>query len=136
MRQTDNIPICKEAFELQTQIATGAVTPEMMAEIGGKFGTYFASTTSWEVPSEGIVGSGSFMDMMAVLSPIWMGLVNTECVNVSFLPVKGGAVARAEAAPSRARDRYRSQWRAGTARKARRAVRQGRRSCARAHAAQ
>lgn len=87
----DNLPICEEAFALQTQMAMGSVGPEMMAAIGAAFAGYFAPVVSWGLPT-GEVGQGDYMQMMNVFFPVWMGLVNTEATNVSFKALSGGRV--------------------------------------------
>jgi len=79
-----NVPLAKEAFELQVGLAKGTVDQEMIGQMVGKFSAYFAPEVGWDVPAAGLNARGSFMDMMGAVSPVWMGLVNTKADNVRF----------------------------------------------------
>jgi adenylate kinase family enzyme/YHS domain-containing protein len=96
----DILALCKEAFDMQAQMAMGTVTEEMVATMGAKFAGFFAGEVAWTVNPEaetpGPAGSGSFGDMMGALSPIWMGLVNTACENLTFTPEGEDAVVLAQ----------------------------------------
>ena len=84
MLWSQNVPLAKEAFELQVGLAKGTVDQEMMGQMAGKFSAYFAPEVGWDVPAAGLNARGSFMDMMGAVSPVWMGLVNTKADNVRF----------------------------------------------------
>lgn len=44
-----NMAACKEAFEMQAQMAMGTVDPAMIAEMGVKFAGFFAEATKLTV---------------------------------------------------------------------------------------
>jgi len=79
-----NLPLCKKTFEMQTQMAMGAVSENMMAEFSSKFAADFAPEILWIINGTEYIGKGDFSAMMACIFPIWAGFVNTKCVNKSF----------------------------------------------------
>ena len=74
----------------------GNVDERMMATFGGIFASFFSPTTECHVNPKGIPPGpsaiGDFSAVMAVVFPIWEGLVNTKTENVSFVELADNVI--------------------------------------------
>merc|ERR1711879_857810 len=85
-REAHIISMCKETCEAQTQLAMGEVNQEMLAEFGKKFASSFTPTFEMVVNPQipGPQVTGTFGEVMEVVSPMWIGFKNTSIDSVSF----------------------------------------------------
>ena len=69
---------------MQIQMALGSVTPGMIQQFMEQLAGYFAPSFDWALNGDAQAGQGSFSDMLAAVAPIWMGITNPKCNNVSI----------------------------------------------------
>merc|ERR1712190_534709 len=85
-RKVQNMSLCKETCEAQAQLAMGEVNQEMLAEFGKKFASSFTPTFEMVVNPQipGPQVTGTFSEVMEVVSPMWIGFKNTQIESMSF----------------------------------------------------
>merc|ERR1719191_865553 len=85
-RKAQNMSLCKETCIAQAQLAMGEVNQEMLAEFGKKFASSFTPTFEMIVNPQlpGPRVTGTFNEVMEVVSPMWIGFKNTRMESMSF----------------------------------------------------
>jgi peroxiredoxin len=85
-RALANLAKCKETFEMQAQMAKGAIDEAKFAEFIAKFAGFFAPTfdlaVNPEVPGPKVTGNLELA--MQTIAPIWLGFKLTRIENQSF----------------------------------------------------
>jgi hypothetical protein len=85
-RKAQIMSLCKETCIAQAQLAMGEVNQEMLAEFGKKFASSFTPTFEMVVNPQipGPQVTGTFSEVMEVVSPMWIGFKNTRIESMSF----------------------------------------------------
>lgn len=90
------LELATEMWAAQIAMAIGNVSPEMIADFESKFAAKFAPTFALKVnPSAEVVGPGcdaGFSTAMAIMLPIYEGLVNTKAENTAIEQVSPDTV--------------------------------------------
>eukprot|EP01052_Picozoa_sp_SAG31_P055067 SAG31_NODE_14998_length_776_cov_1.412112_1_plen_258_part_11 len=84
--QLVNLKLCKQAFELQREIALGDLTPKVMDDYVQRFAGFFAPSIEAAVNPKlpGPSAEGDFEAVTGLLQQVWHGFKNTEVSNLSF----------------------------------------------------
>jgi hypothetical protein len=85
-RKAQIMSLCKETCIAQAQLAMGEVNQEMLAEFGKRFASSFTPTFEMVVNPQipGPRVTGTFSEVMEVVSPIWIGFKNKRIESMSF----------------------------------------------------
>merc|ERR1719401_79007 len=85
-RRAQIMSLCKETCIAQAQLALGEVNQEMLAEFGKRFASSFTPTFQMVVNPQipGPHVTGTFSEVMEVVSPMWIGFKNTRIESMSF----------------------------------------------------
>merc|ERR1719401_1065916 len=85
-RAQANLAKCKETFDMQKQMAMGALTEAKFAEFTTKFAGDFAPCVEYAAnpKTAGPKVTGTYEQVMQTIAPIWLGFKITRIENTSF----------------------------------------------------